>query len=116
MRRIFLIFLLELYFGAFAYSSIAPHHAQADPYSTNRRIVTAALVKKTDTQNNNKQTTIILIATQSTTFFAQDIQQEEQATQNSLRLPWPSINIPDLSFLWKQQRSDQQKDIYDRGQ
>lgn len=115
MRRILLIFLLGLYFGVFASSSIAPHHALADPYSTNRRIIAAALAK-TATQNTNKQAAIILIATQSTTLSTQYIQQEEQATQNSLKIPWPSINIPDLSFLWRQQRSDQQKDIYDRGQ
>ena len=88
MRRIVLIFLLGSYFGAFAYSGIAPQYALAMSYGTQREIAVS-------------------------TPFANHI---VKAPENSVGIPWPSINIPDLSCLWKQQRSNQKKDIYDRGQ
>jgi O-antigen ligase len=88
MRRIVLIVLLGSYFGAFAYSGIAPQYALAMSYGAQREMAV------------------------STPFANYAV----KATQNTVGIPWPSINIPDLSFLWKQQKSNQKKDIYDRGQ
>jgi hypothetical protein len=88
MRRIVLIALLGSYFGAFAYSGIAPQYALAMSYGTQRELAA------------------------STPFVEHGV----KAIENTAGIPWPSINIPDLSFLWKQQKSNQKKDIYDRGQ
>jgi hypothetical protein len=107
MRRKFLIFLLGLYFGAFAYAGVVPQHAFAASHLIHRQVVVIMSAKR-EAQSKRMDDQPAAISDQS-----------EDATgsggQNSLEFSWP-LSLPDLSFLWKQEHSDHKKDPYNRGQ
>jgi hypothetical protein len=107
MRRFFLILLLGLCFGAFAYSGIIPHYAFAAPHILYRQAIATTPEKHAaQSKRTNHQSDKIL---------AQSAALAETRTQNSLKLSWP-FSLPDFSFLWTQQHSSKKKDILERGQ
>ncbi len=115
MQRIFLIFLFGLCFGALAQSGIVPQHAFAAPFTLHRPVIVATLAKKDDDQSDH-EASIKPIDNQSAKIYVHSESQAEKRFQSSLSIPWPSISLPDFSFLWKQRHSSQKKDLYDRGQ
>ena len=108
MRHIFFIFLFGLSFGAFAYAGIVPQHTFAAPHIINRQVVFTAL-EKHEVQSK-------MMDYPPAKIYAQPESLVEKRFQNSLGISWPSISLPDFSFLWTQQHSNRPKNIYDRGQ
>ncbi len=111
MRHIFLIFLCGLYVGAFTYSSIAPQHAFAAPHIIYRQVAVT-----TNYDQSNQPAQIKMIGRQPAKTYVPFEGQGEKRPRTSSGIPWPSINFPDFSFLWKQEHGDQKKNMYDRGQ
>ena len=112
MRRTFSLFLLCLSFVTFAYSCPVPQHAFAASQRISRHSVFTVPAKKANDQRENLAR-IRIVDKQPDKVYSALQTQIKTRFQGSLTFPWP---LPDFSFLWKQQRSSQKKDVYDRGQ
>jgi len=112
MRRTVSLFLLCLSLVTFAYSCLAPQHASAASQLVSRYNVFTVSAKKANDQRDNIAR-IRIMDKQPDKIYSACLARVKTRFQGSLTFPWP---IPDFSFLWKQQRSSQKKDAYDRGQ
>jgi hypothetical protein len=115
MHRAFFTFLLALNIGTFANAGIVPQHAVATPRITYRQVVATTLTKK-DYDQSYHQAQSKLMDHLPAKIYAQLESLAMKRFQSSLSTPWPSIHLPDFSFLWKQEHGDQRKNPYDRGQ
>ncbi len=114
MRRIFLISLFGLCFEVVMSSGIVPQHAFAAPHIIYRQVVTTAPIKK-GYERFDHEVPGKMMDHQPGKIYTQSAGRAEKQFQSSSGIPWP-LSLPDFSFLWTQQHSNQQKDKYERGQ
>ena len=116
MRRAFYISVSGLFLGVFAYFvGIVPQQVFAASQRTSGHVAVTVPAQQAHDQTTTGMHIRVIDRLPDKTHRKSE-EHGGKSFQHSLTIPWPLIKTIDLSYLWKQQRDNQKKDIYDYGQ